>query len=106
MNFFLDIYLRSKRSPCANFRIEKRKLLPSSVGDGYGTQLTNRTETVLLEYGVLELSYGISYVFFSFFICKSPDLYMFIDCTSNSEDHFEITSAAVHSSLTLSQPIT
>ena len=31
---------------------------------------------------------------------------MFIDCTSNSEDHFEITSAAVYSSLTLSQPIT
>ena len=31
---------------------------------------------------------------------------MFIDCTSNSEDHFEITSAGFHSSLTLSQPIT
>ena len=64
MDFFLDIFLRSKRSPCANFRTEKRKLLPSSAGDGYGTQLRNRTETVLLEYGVLELSYGISYVFF------------------------------------------
>ena len=76
MNCFSWIfYLRSKRSPCANFRIEKRKLLPSSVGDGYGTQLRNGTETVLLAYGVLELSYGISYVFlFSFFICKSPEL--------------------------------
>ena len=73
------------RSPCASCSIGKRSLMPSTVGDGYGTQLRNMTPVTNHNIGFLN-----NVFFFFFFFCKSSALYTFIDCTSNSEDPFDI----------------
>ena len=49
------------RSPCASCSIGKRNLMPSTVGDGYGTQLRNMTPVTNHNIGFL------NNVFFFFF---------------------------------------